>query len=452
MASLHTYAKPEDHSMDLQVLFQSLLDNKWLIISITLSICILTMTYVTFKPRQYQATVLLQIHHKQQNSLGSIADSNKQSNSINSVEEPISFQIALIRSKFILQSVIKSLGLDIYYNQNKILISELEVPVKYLNKKLNLMIDDHNRYRLFNLKKELLLEGNVGQLLSNKKGFSIKIDAINTRAGSQFYIKKLYESDVINQIRSHLTITDLSVSGENTPKMAALLQLSFSGKDLEKIIKTINQIALVTQQKDLERKSLESKNTLEFLYHQLPIVQASLNEAEEKLNLYRTKNGKIDIKLQTQYLLNHLREIDEELEATQLKKMDMSQQYTSYHPFIISLNQKHKELVKRHDEILTQIKKLPSEDQVAVNLARDMNVKNNLYTLLLNKIHEQEVINAGIVSDIRILSFATFPDMPFAIKMTVIGFSSLFIGLILSCLAVLIYQIFRRHTIEQRLK
>ncbi len=454
MASLHASNKQENHSIELHTLLRAIMKKKWFIISMSLLIFILSMIYTTLKPKQYQATVLLEIHRKQENSLGSIADFNKQTSITNSTEEPISLQIALIRSKFILQSVIKSLDLDIYYsqhgesflnkfkkNQNKIHVSELVVPAKYINKKLNLIVDDYNHYRLLGPKNELLLQGNVGQLLSNDYGYSIKIDNIDTQIGSQFYIKKLYESEVMNQIRSHLTITDLSVSGEAAPKKAALLQLSFTGKDPEKIITIINQIALVTQKKDMERKSLESKNTLEFLYHQLPILQASLNEAEAKLNSYRAKSGKIDIKLQTQYLLTHLREIDKELEATQLKKMDMSQLYTSYHPFIISLNQKYKELEKRRYDIITQIKKLPSEDQVAVNLARDMNVKNNLYILLLNKIHEQEVINAGIVSDIRILSFATFPDMPFSIKMTVIAFSSLVIGFILSCLAVLIYQI-----------
>jgi tyrosine-protein kinase Etk/Wzc len=457
MESLQTSTKQDYHAIDLRFFLHTLIEKKWFIISMSLVIFVFAMTYITFKPKQYQATVLLQIYHKQQNSFGSIADSNKQTTMAGSMEEPISFQIALIRSKFILQSVIKSLGLDIQYsqrkesifdlfkkNQNILQMSEFEVPAKYLNKKLNLIIDNHNHYRLRNSKKELLLEGNVEQLLSNKNGFSIKIDSINARVGSQFYIKKLYESEVINQIRSHLTITDLSVSGESTPKMAALLQLSFTGGNPDQIIKIINQIAMITQKKDMERKSLESKKTLEFLYHQLPIIQTSLKEAESKLNLYRANNGKIDIKLQTQYLLNHLREIDKELEMTQLKKMDMSQLYTSYHPFIIALDQKYKALTKRRYDILTQIKKLPSEDQVAANLARDVNVKNNLYILLLNKIHEQEVINAGIVSDIRILSFATFPDMPFTIKMTVIIVSSLMIGFVLSCLAVFINQIFTR--------
>lgn len=449
--------KFESNYVDLRMLLHSLLEKKWLILGISIFTFILAMVYVLLKPTKYQATVLLQVYHKHDSSLGAITDTNQPSSSDKLTDEPISVQIALIRSKFILGPVIKSLGLDILvkpyqksslnffsHSNNGIQISELEVPVKYLNKRLYLKVDKTNHYRLYAPNQKLLLEGNVGQLVTSKNLFSIKVDNINAANSSEFLVIKRPESEIINQVHSHLLITDLSGSVDNQTNKVGILQLSLIGDNPDKTMQMINKIALITQLKDTERKSLEAKKTLEFLYQQLPIIEDSLKTAEAKLNEYRSTSGKIDIKLQTQYLLTHLSDIDKQLESIRLKKMDLSQKFTIYHPFIITLNQKHKELNKQRDEILDQIKKLPAADQVAASLTRDVNVKNNLYMILLNKIHEQQVITAGIVSDVRILSLATFPDMPLPIKLTIIGFASLSIGLILGCLGVLVWQMFRR--------
>ena len=58
------------------------------------------------------------------------------------------------------------------------------------------------------------------------------------------------------------------------------------------------------------------------------------------------------------------------------------------------------------------MKKLPAEDQVALSLARDVRVKGELYLLLSKKMQELQVVAAGTVSDIRILSLAKLPDEP----------------------------------------
>lgn len=443
--------------LDLRILWQNLLEKRIFIIGCGLLTLSLAMAYSLVKPTQYQATVLLQVHHKQESSLGSINDSNQPSATDSLAQEPVSVQIALIRSKFILSPVIQALGLDIkvtpekkhFFNlfpplKNALQISELQVPAKYLNKRLILLIDRPNHFRLYGPRKKFLLEAEAGQGLASADLFSIKVDKAIAEPGSRFSLIKLPESKQINQIRSRLLITDLSGSSEGSSDKVSILQLMLTGINPEEVIQIINKIALVTQQKDTERKSLEAKKTLEFLYQQLPIILASLKEAEAKLNLYRSNSGKIDIKLQTQYLFTHLSDIDKQLGSIRLKKMDMSQQFTSHHPFIISLNQKYKELEKQRKVILNQIKKLPATDQVATNLARDVTVKNNLYLHLLSKIHEQQVITAGIVSDIGILSLATFPDIPLPLKLSIVGFASLFIGLLLGCLGVAVWQMFNQ--------
>jgi len=422
MTSSPLVPKLEVNYVDLQLLLANLLAKKWLILGMGLMTVCLATVYSLVKPTKYQATVLLQIHHKQENSLGSMNEALQQATT--AAEEPISMQMALIRSKFILGPVIKALGLDIQIlpqkkfffglfkqPENELQISELQVPPRFLKKPLLLLVDQPDHYRLYAAKK-LVLEGNSGELIAANNLFALKIAKLSAPPGARFILRKLPESEVINQLRSHLIISDLSGTEGSSLNKVGILQLLLSGTNAQKTIDIINKIALITELKDRERKSLEAKKTLEFLYQQLPIIQASLKEAEEKLNSYRSTSGKIDIKLQTQYLFTHLSEVDKQLELIRFKKIDMAQQYTAHHPFLITLNQKQIELQKQHDAIIEQIKNLPATDQIAANLSRDVDVKNNLYMALLHKIHEQQVITAGIVSDIGILALATFRISP----------------------------------------
>jgi uncharacterized protein involved in exopolysaccharide biosynthesis len=61
---------------------------------------------------------------------------------------------------------------------------------------------------------------------------------------------------------------------------------------------------------------------------------------------------------------------------------------------------------------------------------------------LLNQIHELQVIKAGIVSDIHILVLASKPDSPIPVKKSIIGISSLLMGLILGSIVVVVWRLF----------
>lgn len=356
--------------VNLSMHWQEIRQKKWLIVMISIVMCLLCLSYALLKSKTYQASVLLQIHHNQESSLGSIAHSGQETDKVNLMVEPTAVQIALIRSKFILGPVVQSLHLDIQ--------------------------------------------------------------------------KKLPEWQVINQIRSHLTITDLAGMTENSSDKPGILQLTLTGDNARDIIQLINRIALTTQIKDRERKSMEATKTLEFLYQQLPIIQNSLKDAEIRLNRYRVKSGRADTASQTRYLFSHLSDLDKQLEAMRTKKIELAEQYTSLHPYRIALENARRELEKQRAEVFSEINVLTATDQVSVNLTRDIAVKKNLYMLLLNKIHEQQVITAGVVSDIGILALATSFEPSASLKVSTITLAGALLGLIIGSLGVLVWQIVTR--------
>ena len=177
------------------------------------------------------------------------------------------------------------------------------------------------------------------------------------------------------------------------------------------------------------------------MYQQLPLAKYSLDKAETDLNHYRATSGKIDIKLQAQSLLTQLEDLDKQLGTLQVNKIDMSQRYTTSHPFLIALIHQTKDLKIKRQQLENLLKGLPASDQIAVNLMRDVDVKNSLYLILLNKIQELEFIKAGTISNVRTLSYAKLPDQPLPGRGKLIYSGSIILGLVFSFLIVFIRKL-----------
>ena len=359
----------------------SVLQFKWRIIIMTLVLTSFALIYAESKPARYQTSLLLKVQHDQQNALGSLSNANQAMTLPNTIQQPLAVQIALIQSELILKPVIQTLRLEIGAN-NSILIPQV--------------LTDH----------------------------------------------KSQEFALLNTIRSNLSIADISGAGSPDADKIAVLRLTLTGADPTTITRILEQIAVSTQQVNINLKKKEAEKSLAFLYRQLPIVKVALNEAEDKLNSYRASNGKIDVKYQTQYLLSTLSDLNKQLETLTQKKETLLQSYTENHPSIIAMNQEINQILKNRKQIAEQARQSPVDEQEIQNLTREVNVKNNLYVLLLNQIQHLKVVENGIASDIEILSPAATPHVLQPIKMNVLIILTFTASLLLSCLGVLVWQIF----------
>jgi tyrosine-protein kinase Etk/Wzc len=438
------------HFLDWKTIVQLLMLKKNIIIIMSLILMILSVLYISFKPTYYQSKILLKIQNSQ---FGYLPPKNLNIDSSNSFnfQEPISVQIALLKSDFILKSVIETLKLNITLvplnkffinNKDKIIIRRLNVDSKLLNKKLELVITNKHHYQLYNSKRKLLLEGESGQTAINQNNtINLTMDVIKTLPGSRFTLIKNSDNAILNHIRSHLSITNLNNSSDNNENAVALLQLSLTDKNPHSLLDMLNKIAFIIQEKNTDLKYQQADKILAFLNQELPILQKSLQEAEKKLNTYRATSGKINVELQTEYLINHLSNLDKELENIRVKKTNLLQQYTFQHPMIISLNNEQNELEKERQYLIKQLRELPASNQEDVDLMRDVKIKNDLYVQLLNQIHQLQVNKAGIVSDVQILSPATLPEAIPPVRKTLAALISLLTGLFITSCCVILWGI-----------
>ena len=438
---------PENDEIDLSAILNQLSEYRWLILLVTIATLGLGVFYASRQVPQYQSDVLLQIEAGQ-SSLGQTGAMAQQFLFRSPTGDATSTQIALMQSRFILEPVVNSLGLDISATPKKrgmwsrltsfrkptIQVPRFEVPHEQINQRFTLVFDKPAHVSLFDAAGHLLIQGATGSLMTNaNKTIRLQVDGIQAPLGTQFSLVKRSDLPVVNALSHRLKIEE---SGSKTRQNTGILSIALSGDDPTKIVQTLNAIARVAQKKDAQKKSKEAAQTLEFLYHQLPITKGQLEQAESALNRYRAKSGKIDIKLQTQFLLNQLADLDKQLSVLGINKLDMLQRYTLEHPTLIALDTQTKALEAQRNQLEKGLKTLPASDQIAVNLKREVGVKKALYLILLGKIQELEVVKDGTVSSVHILSFASLPDAPLPGKNAMIYMGSILLGLMLSAMII----------------
>ena len=446
MSSKQAYV-PESDEIDLSSFINQLSEYRWLILLVTLVTFGLGVFYASRQIPQYQSDVLLQIEAGQ-SSLGQTSAMAQQFMFRSPAGDATSTQIALMQSRFILEPVIKSLGLDISavpkkrgvwsrltsFGKKTIQVPLFEVPHQQINQVFTLVLDKPAHVRVSDPAGKVILQGPLGSLITNaNKTIRLKVETINAPIGTQFSLMKRSDLPLVKSLSNRLKIEE---SGSKTRQNTGILALSLSGDDPNKIVQILNAIASVTQKKDAQKKSQEAAQTLEFLYHQLPVTKGQLEQAETALNRYRAKSGKIDIKLQTQFLLNQLADLDKQLGVLRISKIDMLQRFTLEHPTLIALDTQTQALESQRNQLEKGLKTLPASDQIAVNLMREVGVKKTLYLILLSKIQELEVVKAGTVSSVHVLSFASLPDAPLPGKRAMIYLGSILFGLLLSAMII----------------
>lgn len=452
---------PETDEIDLTRLWGLLLDNRWLIVGVTLATFFLSVLYAVLATPVYRADALLQVEDKQ----GGVPGFAELSEMFVQ-ESSATAEIEIIRSRMVLNDVIDQLRLDIQVEPDRlpffgvccrgdapvielptyagyadnavgIAISELEVPGSLLGEPLSLVADEAKAYRLL-LEGETLLSGTVGDVATGMNGtLRIKVDALVADTGDAFLVTKAGRLAVIKSLQANLSVAE---QGKNT----GMLRVTYTGTSPANITATLNAVSESYLLQNIKRLSAEAENSLDFLNRQLPEMKKSLEEAEEKLNQYRLKSESVDLSLETASVLERLVELEGKLNELSFKESEISRLFTAEHPSYQTLRQQRARLLEERDQLNEQIKALPETQQEILRLTRDVQVSQEIYVQMLNKVQELRILKAGTVGNVRIIDTAVADPTPVKPKKPLVVALGIVLGGMLAVGWVLLRAAFHR--------
>ena len=204
----------------------------------------------------------------------------------------------------------------------RIALSRVNFRDNLIGSDLELKVIDKENYILYSDGQDIL-KGKVGEFASSDYA-SMLVTAIDAQPGTIFLVKKVHQIYAINNILDSLTVVD---KGKDT----GVLSLSYLNPDPNLAKKVLQSISNNYLLQNVERKSEEAAKSLAFLKEQLPLVRASLDEAENKLNLFRQQNSSVDLSLEAKSMLDTIVATESQLNELTFKEAEISKLYTKEH-------------------------------------------------------------------------------------------------------------------------
>ncbi|ACZ76121.1 tyrosine-protein kinase Wzc [Dickeya parazeae] len=410
--------------IDLGRLLGTVLDHRWLIISITTIFTMLGILYALLATPVYQADAMVQVEQNVSDSL--MSDISKVLPDTKPQSAP---EVELLRSRMVVGKTVQDLGLDTDVEQQyfplfgkglarlkdeepaRVVVSRLSVPDSWLDEKMTLAIGENGTYR-FSAGKDADFTGHIGQVAS-QHGFSLLVSSTDAAPGTVFTVRKKNTLTAINDILAELSVAD---KGKDT----GVLQLTLEGSDPALVKKTLTSISDNYLQQNVDRKSEEAARSLAFLKEQLPLVRASLETAEDKLNKYRQQKDSVDLSLEAKSVLDTIVDVESQLNQLTFREAEISKLYTREHPAYRALLEKRVTLEKERDSLNRRVSSMPKTQQEIVRLTRDVNVGQEVYVQLMNKQQELSINKASTVGNVRIIDPAVVQLKPVKPKKTLV--------------------------------
>ncbi|RUO46625.1 tyrosine-protein kinase [Pseudidiomarina aquimaris] len=415
-----------DDEIDLGRLFGMLLDRRWLIIGVTFVFMVCGVIYAVLSTPIYQADALLQVE-KKSSGLPALGD---EFGEMFTSDSEAATEIEIMKSRMVIGAVVDQLQLTHKVTpqympfiggwlarrtpgQDELSITTFNVPRGYEGAPLYLeFADNGTQYEIHDEEGDLVLAGNVGQL-AVMDGFELMVNDVVLTDTQEFVISKANRLRTVRDVQQALSVSERG-------KQTGILSASFQHPDRDYAENVLNAIAQEYMLQNIRRNAAEAENSLQFIERQLPEVKGNLTASEDKLNQYRNESQSVDLSIETQSLLERVVEIEKRLNELELKEKELSRLYTKEHPTYQSLLEQKQQLLREQEQINDQVGDLPETQQEVLRLARDVEVSQEIYVQLLNRMQELNVLKAGTVGNVRILDEAVTNPQPVAPKKSLI--------------------------------
>ncbi|RKS28660.1 tyrosine-protein kinase Etk/Wzc [Pseudomonas sp. WPR_5_2] len=419
----------DNKEIDLLSLVGTLIDHKLLISVVAGAFMAAGAAYAVLSTPVYRANALVQVEAKKNDVLG-FSDIS----SMLGQESPSVTEIELIKSRSVLGKAIDNLQLDIeiephffpligefvsrrfnpdnpgdvaapWFGMSRfswggeaLSVSRLEVPGALVGETLTLVAGENGNYSLLDEDDNILAKSRVGEPFEDGE-IKINVEKLSANPGAGFSVTRQPRMATIIEYQKALDVFERG-------KDSGILSLALEDVDSDRAIRTLNEIIKLYVRQNIERTSAEAAASLDFLKEQLPQVRKDLERAEKSLNQYQIRSKSIDISLETKAILDQIVALDSSISTLKLQRAEMDRKFTGQHPAYRALMMQISELTAKQNSLVKKVEGLPATQQELFSLTRDVQVGNEIYTQLLNKSQELDVMRAGTVGNVHLIDEA----------------------------------------------
>lgn len=453
-----------EDTIDLKELFFSLIA-QWKLIALCVILSLVcALLYLRTTPDTYQVDALVQVEENKGASAALLGDLSEMIEQ----KSPAQAEIEILKSRLVLGTVIDRLNLNIRIhgtedsfwsrllnkheydseysgksvlfkdNQKSFDVRSFEIPDYYRDKSLLLSFAE-GQYRLTDSATEqVVFSAPLNQTSQLQSEYGLwKVGIYSQDSFDSTYL--IQKQSLPAAVRSLLA--DYSVAEKG--KLTGVLGLNYQGTDKQHITQVLNAILAAYSQQNIERRSAETAQTLKFLEDQLPELKQQLDVAEREFNRFRQQYNTVDVTKESELYLTQSVTLETQKAELEQKVAEASAKYTAEHPIMQQMNAQLTAINKKINELDGTLRRLPELQRQYLQLFREVEVKQQLYTGLLNAYQQLRIAKAGEIGNVRIVDTAVEPIEPIKPKKLQILILSIFLGGFLGTLLALLRNMLR---------
>jgi tyrosine-protein kinase Etk/Wzc len=396
----------DNDTLDLNALFGTLLDHKWVIAIVTGAFLLIGVLYTVFATPIYQATSVVQVEQK----TPSIPGLSDLSQSLGTTASQATTEIALITSRLVIGQAVDELKLNVQIDPQRmpivgdylsrghkpgdlgkvhfglsrygwggevVDIFKLDLPDSLMNHKLELRAGENHQFTLLDDNGKTIAQGTVGQLVKTGD-VTVQIRQLVANPGTRFDVVEQPPLTTINKLQ-----TDIVALEQGTD--SGIIDLTYNNADPVLAQQVMDHITKAYVRQNVERNSAEAASQLQFVKDQLPKVRGELDRAQSAMNAFQTRSHAVDISMQTKGLLDQIVGVENSIQQLHMQQADIDRRFTHDHPAYQALQQQMGTLQAQKAAMEKQVGDLPDTQQELLKLNRDVQVSSNTYTSLLNR-------------------------------------------------------------------
>jgi tyrosine-protein kinase Etk/Wzc len=369
-------------------------------------------------------------------------------------------EIEVIRSSLILGRTVETLGLDIVAKPKvapiigaallrrnpdapRIEIDSFVLPDALKGEVFNIVVVEGNAFRweapkspmLVSVQPESLIAiGKPGESISGQYGnqvMRLKVRSLNAQVGQQFVLYRQPLSVAIEDLRSSLEVVEKG-------KLTNIIGVSLENPDPVECSVILNELINQYFRHIYQRKMGEASKAISILQEQIPSIKAKLDEAEARLNHFRSSSGSIDVSREGDLLLQQSSAIVAQISALKQKKEELLRTYQENSDVVSTLNGQIRKLQNEVNQIDSKLSVLPGNQQEVIRLTREVQVNTDLYTAMLNNYKQLQVATTGDIGNVSVVDPAVTGLKPIRPKkmiwMTIFSLMGFIVGVGLTVL------------------
>jgi tyrosine-protein kinase Etk/Wzc len=234
---------------------------------------------------------------------------------------------------------------------------------------------------------------------------SLLVSALEAKPGAEFDLVRQSDLASVEALQANLKLTEKG-------RQSGVIEATMQSGDPKQLTTILNEIGRQYVHQNVERKAAEAEKMLAFLDVQMPQFKKQLDQSEAAYSRYRNEKGTISLDEEAKAVLQQQVDLQSKLMDAKLKRMDLVSRFTAAHPAVKTLDEQIASWNREIDRLNARVRTMPTVQENAVRLQRDVMVNNDAYQNLRNNAIQLQLMREGKVGNVRLIDDAAYPEAP----------------------------------------